>query len=109
MMNQFIPGLELSRRFYYEAVKPILAEEFPHLKISAARLGNGSDVLGYDTLLSTDHDWGPRLQLFLHDKDYEQFHAELTERLRHRLPRRFLGFPRILRYFWRREIYRTYR
>lgn len=93
MMNQFIPGLELNRKFYYEAVKPILTAEFPLLQFSAARIGNGSEVLGYDTPLSTDHDWGPRLQLFMRAKEYEQFQLEVTERLRYCLPRRFLGYP----------------
>jgi hypothetical protein len=92
MTNQFIPGLELNRRFYSEAVKPILLADFPHLQFSAARIGNGSEVLGYDTPLSTDHDWGPRLQLFLRASEYDQFHAEVSERLRHHLPPRFLGY-----------------
>ncbi len=92
-MNQFIPGLELNRKFYYEAVKPILAAEFPQLQFSAARMGNGSEVLGYDTPPSTDHDWGPRLQLFLCAKEYEQLQVEVIARLRQRLPRRFLGYP----------------
>ena len=92
-MNRFIPGLELNRRFYFEAVKPILITGFPQLQFSAARIGKGSEVLGYDTPLSTDHDWGPRLQLFLRAGDYDQFQAEVTERLRHRLPRQFLGYP----------------
>jgi len=91
-MNQFIPGLELSRRFYYESVKPILDVEFPMLHFTAARLGNGSEILGFDTSISTDHDWGPRLQLFLRHGDYEQFHGEVIERLRHKLPRHFMGY-----------------
>ncbi len=93
MTDRFIPGLELNHRFYHEAVKPILDEEFPQLPFSAARLGSGSEVLGYDTPLSTDHDWGPRFQLFLRSADYELFQAEIAERLRHRLPPKFLGWP----------------
>ena len=45
----FIPGLELSRMLYEQAVAPILAARFPRLVFSAARLGFGSDVLGFDT------------------------------------------------------------
>jgi hypothetical protein len=92
-MSSFLPGLKLSRRFFFEAVKPILTEEFPQLQFSAARLGTGSEVLGYDTPLSMDHDWGPRLQLFLDEENYQSFHKDIHERLRHRLPRHFLGYP----------------
>lgn len=54
----FIPGIELSRRFYAEAVRPILDAHYPGLPHAAAHVG--SDVLGYDTEMSTDHFWGRR-------------------------------------------------
>jgi len=91
-MPQFIPGLELNRLFYEEAIRPILASEYPQLRYAASRLGSGSEVLGYDTPLSTDHDWGPRLQLFFAPEDYGPFQTEISELLRHRLPRRILGY-----------------
>ena len=56
-MPQFIPGLELSRRFYIEAVRPILDKYFPSLPHAAALLGYGSEVLGFDDEVSTDHNW----------------------------------------------------
>jgi hypothetical protein len=80
----FIPGLALNAHFYEEAVAPILADAYPHLPYSAALIGYGSDVLGYDTSRSTDHEWGPRLWLFLHDEDAtkaEAIKALLSERL----------------------------
>ncbi len=55
-MPLFLPGLELAQRFYQEAVQPILAMSFPMLPYGAALLGSGSDVLGFDTPMSTDHD-----------------------------------------------------
>ena len=55
----FVPGLELARDFYREAIRPILAREFPYLDHSAALIGPGSDVLGFDSARSSDHDWGP--------------------------------------------------
>ncbi|GIF08266.1 DUF4037 domain-containing protein [Actinoplanes siamensis] len=82
-MPEFRPGVELARRFYLEAVRPLLGDR-PHI---AARIGPGSDVLGYDTERSTDHDWGPRVDLFLDDP------GDLGEELRHRLPKSFLGWP----------------
>ncbi|WP_044886080.1 DUF4037 domain-containing protein [Frankia sp. ArI3] len=54
-------GRELSRRFYDQVVGPMVAG-VPH---AAALLGEGSEVLGFDDEVSTDHDFGPRLQLFV--------------------------------------------
>ena len=54
-------GIALSRRFYEQAVRPLLGGR-PH---AAALLGAGSEVLGFDDVVSTDHDFGPRVQLFL--------------------------------------------
>ena len=55
-----ISGLRLSRRFYTHVVAPQLSG----IRHSAALLGWGSDVLGYDTARSTDHGWGPRVLVF---------------------------------------------
>jgi hypothetical protein len=88
-----LPGLELSERLYREAVAPILAREFPGLSYAAARIGEGSDVLGFDTARSMDHEWGPRLQLFLNEDDARGFGANIVEMLRHELPRDIAGFP----------------
>jgi hypothetical protein len=84
----FIPGLELSRLFYTEAVRPLLGD-LPH---TAARVGAGSDVLGYDSARSTDHDWGPRLDLFLTPGDAARHGPDLSQRLAHHLPKRFHGW-----------------
>lgn len=89
---RFIKGRELSRRFYLEAVHPILARHFPHLKHAAARIGGGSDVLGYDTDMSMDHDWGPRVQIFLAEPDVH-LAPTIFDVLCNKLPFEFLGFP----------------
>ena len=67
----FTKGLKLSELFYEEAVKPILAESFPDLTYSTALMGLGSEVLELDTPQSMDHDWGPRLMLFLTEADHK--------------------------------------
>lgn len=54
-------GIALSRRFYEHAVRPLLGRR-PH---AAALLGAGSEVLGFDDEVSADHDFGPRVQVFL--------------------------------------------
>ena len=88
----FLPGLVLCRRFHDELVGPILARNFPGLSYSAARLDAGSELLGLDTPRSTDHDWGPRLQVFVGPPD-----AHLAPRIESvvaaELPRSFLGYP----------------
>jgi hypothetical protein len=92
-MTEFIPGLQLSEALYREAVAPILAREFPGLVHSAARIGTGSDVLGFDTARSTDHEWGPRLLLFLGESDASTQGAAIAETLRHTLPPEIRGYP----------------
>jgi hypothetical protein len=87
----FIPGLELAGAFFAEAVRPRLDEAFPGLSYAAALLGPGSEVLGYDSARSVDHDWGPRLQLFLGPGDAGRG-AEITAMLASRLPAAFRGY-----------------
>ena len=92
-MPEFVKGLELSRLFFEEAVRPALAAEFPSLRYAAARLGTGSEVLGFDTEMSADHGWGPRVDLFVKGSGYEHVRAAVEEALRHALPHRFRGYP----------------
>ncbi len=91
-MTEFIPGLRLNELFYREAVAPILARSFPGLRYGAARVGTGSEVLGFDDERSTDHEWGPRLILFLAEEDAGRYGAAIRERLREELPHEFRGF-----------------
>ncbi|WP_462186703.1 MULTISPECIES: hypothetical protein [unclassified Frankia] len=78
-------GRDLSRRFYEQAVRP-LAAGVPH---AAALLGEGSEVLGFDDEVSTDHDFGPRVQLFVPPGlDTTPLDVALE-----RLPAGFGGFP----------------
>ncbi len=93
MAVPFIPGLQLNARFYAEIVRPLLDEHFPNVKHTASLMGYGSDVLGYDTPLSTDHNWGPRLQIFLAPADYARHQAAMEQCLRQHLPPTFLGYP----------------
>jgi uncharacterized protein DUF4037 len=92
-MTTFLPGLELSRILYEEAVRPLLAAEYPGLRYEAARVGSGSEVLGFDTARSADHEWGPRLQLFLTPADAATHGAALHRLLADRLPKEVRGWP----------------
>ncbi len=80
-MVAFESGLKLSARFYAEAVRPMLDSAFPGLPHAAALMGRGSEVLGFDDPMSTDHDWKPRIQLFLRDEDLDQYAEALREQI----------------------------
>ncbi|WP_031470709.1 DUF4037 domain-containing protein [Sciscionella sediminilitoris] len=84
--SDFLPGIELSRYCYREFLAPVFGGH-PH---AAALLGPGSEVLGFDTNRSTDHDWGPRLQVFVTDES-----GELAARAERALPREVRGHPRL--------------
>ena len=90
--EEFSSGIALARDFFDEIIKPLLAEKTPGVPYAAALIGPGSDVLGYDTPTSRDHDWGPRLQLFLPERELPK-RAELLDRvLASELPNEFHGF-----------------
>ncbi len=97
--EKFIPGRELSVRFYTEAVRPILDVHAAGIPYAAALVGPGSDVLGFDTPRSMDHDWGPRLTLFLPEAGFEADAARLDEMLLRDLPDTVAGFPTRFREF----------
>ncbi|HEY7268533.1 MAG TPA: DUF4037 domain-containing protein [Dehalococcoidia bacterium] len=91
----FIPGTELARRYWHDVVAPIVDELLPGVPRAAARIGAGSDVLGFDTERSTDHGWGPRVTVFFEDSlDLARDRrARLLESIDKRIPAVFLGYP----------------
>jgi Domain of unknown function (DUF4037) len=52
-------------------------------------LGAGSEILGLDTQRSTDHGWGPRMQLFVAGDDVVRLSRAIDEGL----PDQFYGWP----------------
>jgi hypothetical protein len=89
-MAGFTPGIELNRGFHEDVVAPVLAP-WVH---SAALLGWGSEILGFDTARSTDHGWGPRLRVFVDAADVVTVRAALAAAL----PDEYRGRP--VRYGW---------
>jgi uncharacterized protein DUF4037 len=81
-VSAFVPGVELARAFYQEIVADLVAAEH-----SAGLLGSGSEILGFDTERSTDHGWGPRLQIFVEDPD------RVRDAIDAGLPEGFRGWP----------------
>lgn len=92
-MPDFIPGIKLAGLFYEEVIKPLLDAEYPDLPYAAALIGSGSEILGFDTAISTDHHWGPRLLLFVSEADKQQYAGALYTLFREKLPPRFYGYP----------------
>ncbi len=87
----FIPGLRLARLLYEEAGRPIIEAIVPASAYAASLIGYGSDVLGYDTERSTDHNWGPRFQVFLATDLLRECGDALDAALQDRLPHVFHG------------------
>jgi hypothetical protein len=83
-LPEFVPGLALARAFYAEAVRPLI--DVPH---AAGLLGEGSEVLGFDQPRSTDHAWGPRLQIFVDPAKLESLATSVEQGL----PSEFQGWP----------------
>jgi uncharacterized protein DUF4037 len=81
---EFVPGRQLCAAFYRDVVAPALP--VPH---AAGLLGAGSDVLGYDTERSTDHDWGPRCRVFVDREALDAARAAIA----HALPEEYDGWP----------------
>ncbi len=95
--SSFVPALELCRAFHDELIAPQLQTAFPRLRYSTALLGTGSEILGFDTERSTDHHWGPRLQVFLSPNDLAKYADAITALFARTLPRSFRGYPTISR------------
>ncbi len=92
-LPEFVPGLKLSEQYYREAVQPILAQRYPGLAHSAALIGFGSDVIGFDDMRSRDHMWGPRLVLFLPEDGFDAQKQAICTDLSAALPTNFYGYP----------------
>ena len=87
-----LKGLELSEQYYHELVEPAIRESCPETlpHLAAGLVGEGSDCFGFDDGISKDHDWGPRVCLWLQDAAYERFFHVLSSTLSS-LPDTFRG------------------
>lgn len=87
----FISGIELSKSFFFEIVKPLIQKNYPELLYASGLIGTGSEVQGFDDITSTDHHWGVRILLFLEENDFESVKSELNIFFRQNLPYEFKG------------------
>jgi hypothetical protein len=93
----FIPSLELSRMLYEEQIAPLMEREFPDLPYAAATLGMCSEVLGLDDEVSMDHEWGPRLTIYLSDEDHARQAEAIQSAFQEALPEQFRGLDMMWR------------
>ncbi|MDF2836672.1 MAG: hypothetical protein K0Q63_2312 [Paenibacillus sp.] len=91
-MYDNITGLQLSQRFHETYIAPRLSTIIPKLSYASALIGPGSEVLGFDTQMSRDHDWGPRVLIFLQESDVSRRDA-VWEALTKEASATFNGFP----------------
>jgi hypothetical protein len=87
-----VSGLTLARDYWFEIVAPLVDPIVPASRRAAALLGEGSEVLGFDTEQSTDHGFGPRVFVFVGGLDAEA-RRDLAETIARALPERFRGHP----------------
>ena len=90
-------GIELSERFYLEYGAPMIHEKFPHIEhlIAAGIAGSGSECMGFDDVISHDHDFEPGFCLFLPDESLVDLRTQFAlEREYSRLPSEFMGYKR---------------
>ena len=68
-------GLELSRGYYTDVVRPAIEEKFGDKveRMAFGLVGDGSECYGFDDEISQDHDFGPRVQIWLTKEDFEDF------------------------------------
>ncbi len=90
-MSKFIKGMELCESFFTDCARAIIEDNFPDMIYSAGLIGYGSDVLGYDDAVSTDHMWGPRFYLFLSLADIEK-KDKIFSALSKNFPYRYKGY-----------------
>src|SRR5262249_38684161 len=89
----FMPGIALARAYFFDLVEHALWERYRGgLRYGAALIGYGSEGLGYDTPMSTDHKWGPRLLLFVRPEDIGR-RDEIMDSLGILIPDRFRDWP----------------
>jgi hypothetical protein len=83
----------LCAEFYQACVAPAIAAEFPGLPHAAGLLGRGSEVLGYDDSMSTDHTWSARVTVFVPGGVLAEQGESVQARLTARIPDLFEGVP----------------
>lgn len=86
--------IDISREFFEQIVKPILAEHFPAETAQTAFgvFGLGSEALGMDDEYSRDHHFGLRIDAIMPETVFAQKRESIAETLAAHLPESFQGY-----------------
>ncbi len=76
-----VKGLELSRRYFETLVKPAFQREFPDVYplLAFGLVGPGSECYGWDDDISRDHDWGPKVCIWVPDELFQTWGGALQK------------------------------
>lgn len=85
-------GLELSQKYYDTYGRPMIATQFRAVaaQTAAGLVGYGSECLGFDDEISTDHDYGPSFCIWLPREVYIKYGKEMQAAY-DALPKDFMG------------------
>ena len=85
-------GMRLCQRYFEQIAFPTLQQCFPTLisRMAMGLVGEGSECFGFDDEISQDHDFGPRLMVWLTDEDYAHYGDAIQLVLKH-MPQEFEG------------------
>ena len=83
-------GIELCKNFYDQVVRSIVTPVHP--THGACLIGHGSEVLGFDTEMSHDHDWYARCFIFVDGNDTAEIEKAIQSALDKYLPSKYEGF-----------------
>lgn len=91
-------GLDLARSYYQEIVFPEFRRAAPDVlsEMAFGLVGAGSECYGFDDHLSRDHDWGPRVCIWVPEAVYREHGARLQSVYDH-LDSVFEGFGPVRR------------
>lgn len=91
-------GLELAEKYYHEIVGPAFREKFPGLydQMAFGLVGPGSECYGYDDEISRDHDWGPKVCIWIPEGLFRERGEELQS-VYNSLPGECCGFKGVNR------------
>jgi hypothetical protein len=93
-----VKGLELARRYFTDVVHPAFQKRAPGAlaRLAFGLAGPGSDCYGFDDEISRDHDWGPRVWVWVPEALYRE-QGEALQEIYDELERVFLGHGPVLR------------